>query len=122
MHPENESGITLGPGAVYIDGQEMGEVKSVEPMEATPYDRDILACDFSMIAKAMEEISFTTSITAKAWTRLMSALLGIEKEMYDTCPNRRVAHLSRYAKKRRTRNKNHGRMLKIFEKTKRRYI
>lgn len=120
MHPEN--GITLGPGTVYIDGQKLGDVKSIESMEATPYDSGILACDFSMIVKAMGELSFTTSITAKAWTRLMSVLLGVEKKMYDTCPNRRVAHLSRYAKKRRTRNKNYDRMLRIFEKTKRRYI
>lgn len=47
----------------------------------------------------------------------MLKMLGVWDAIIECCPNRRVVHLFRYAKKRRVRRKNIHRAIKILEET-----
>lgn len=42
-------------------------------------------------------------------------ILGIYNDMLDMCPNKRVVHLAKHARKLRTRKKNFNRVIKILE-------
>ena len=47
----------------------------------------------------------------------MMKILGVLDAIVDCCPNRRVVHLMRYAKKSKVRRKNLHRAIKILEET-----
>lgn len=52
------------------------------------------------------------------WVDALTAAIqpALDMERIDTCPNKRVVHLARHAKKWRTRKKNRRRAFKILEK------
>jgi hypothetical protein len=51
-----------------------------------------------------------------SWNACLTAIRWIYNSTYDDCPNRRVAHLMKYGKKARVRNKNFIRANKILNK------
>ena len=118
MPTKNENGITLGPGTVYINGEEFGGISEAE-CTVEPDDVDVLQHmrnNAALLANAAMDVTFSAEMAAKAFTRLCHVMTGIDKYLRETCPNRRVAHLARYAKKRRVREKNYKRMIRICEK------
>ncbi len=59
-------------------------------------------------------------ISVKPSKEVLNALFGICNLICDCCPNKKVAHLAKHARKRKTRNKNYSRCIRILEKVKKR--
>ena len=74
---------------------------------------------FKVLSNAFGEFSCSLKMATDAFTRFVHTITGIEDDLYSNCPNKRVVHLARYAKKPRVRKKNYNRMIKIAEKEKR---
>lgn len=58
----------------------------------------------------------TFEIPIKLSKELLNELFGIRKYVYENCPNKKVIHLAKYARKRRTRKKNLNRAIRILER------
>lgn len=54
-------------------------------------------------------------ISAKLSKEVLNKLFGICNSIFDCCPNKKVVHLAKHARKRKTRNKNYSRCIKIWE-------
>ena len=118
MPTKNENGITFGPWTVYINGEEFGEISDAN-CTVEPDDVDVLQHmrnKKALLAHAEMDVTFSAKVASKAFTRLCHVMTGIDRYLIETCPNRRVAHLARYAKKRRVREKNYKHMIRICEK------
>ncbi len=57
-------------------------------------------------------------ISAKLSEEALNKLFGICNSIFDCCPNKKVAHLAKHARKRKTRKKNFNRCIRILEKSK----
>ncbi len=57
-------------------------------------------------------------ISVKSSKEVLNALFGICKSICDCCPNKKVTHLAKHARKRKTRKKNFNRCIRILEKSK----
>lgn len=55
-------------------------------------------------------------ISAKLSKEALNKLFGICNSIFDCCPNKKVVHLAKHARKRKTRNKNCNRCIRILEK------
>lgn len=55
-------------------------------------------------------------ISAKLTEEALNKLFAICKSICDCCPNKKVVHLAKHARKRKTRNKNYSRCIRILEK------
>lgn len=55
-------------------------------------------------------------ISAKLSKEALNKLFGIRSLVYDYCPNKKIVHLAKHARKRKTRNKNYSRCIRILEK------
>lgn len=55
-------------------------------------------------------------ISVKPAKEVLNALFGICNLICDCCPNKRVAHLAKHARKRKTSKKNFNRCIRILEK------
>ena len=103
----------FGSGTLYISGpdgtiQPLGEVKEIE-METI---RDDGLPDFAKLSEGFEA---TATFTAKISKEFMLFVTGAYDVILTNCPNKRVVHLTKYGKKKRTRKKNLHRAIKILE-------
>lgn len=55
-------------------------------------------------------------ISAKLSKEALNKLFGLRSLVYDCCPNKKIVHLAKHARKRKTRNKNFNRSIRILEK------
>lgn len=105
--------IDLDSGTLYISGpdgttQKLGEVSElkIEPTldDIPPY-----------IAKINENFEASIECFALFNEQVMLIVTGMYDIILYTCPNKRVAYLAKYGKKKRTRKKNLHRAIKILE-------
>jgi hypothetical protein len=71
---------------------------------------------FKLLGKASAEMSCSIKMATDAFTRFVHLICGIKDDLESKCSNRRVVHLSKYARKNRTRKKNYNRMIRIVER------
>lgn len=113
--PTKNENITLGPGTVYINGDELGNISeancTVEPDEFVD-----MVNGMTKLYIATKEASLSFKMATSVFTRFAHVITGIDKHLRETCPNRRVVHLAYHAHKLRTRKKNYRRMIRICEK------
>lgn len=113
--------LHMGPGTLFIglpgeDAALLGEIKeaTLEPA------MDELENHWPDYVRPFdpEPASLTVTVKLKGaqWLNLLYGLHGTLALMFDLCPRRRVVHLTRYGKKKRTRKKNLRRMLRLLEK------
>ncbi len=55
-------------------------------------------------------------ISVKLSKEVLNAFFGICNLIFDYCPNKKVVHLAKHARKRKTRNKNYSRCIRILER------
>lgn len=112
-----EDRIQLGPSTLYFahSGEPLGTVTEIRSLDE---DDEFERCIDSVEALnlAGEGFSFSVKMASDTYVRLAHLLLGIDKALAEMCPNRRVVHLAKHAKKKRTRKKNYKRMIRICEK------
>lgn len=106
----------LNSGTMFIaeaDGDvvELGGISESIEFEEDVY-KDITPININ------KEYSLTCSfnMTKEMVTRLYDVFLGLGNAICDLCPNKKVVHLYKHAKKHRIRKKNRARMVKILEK------
>ena len=107
----------LGPGTLYIAGEPhpLGEVRAVEALAEEPAEEP----NENLVLKigpALQASSVTCTITAETFVAMSRALVGYVYGTLFACPNRRVVHLAKHSKKRRTRKKNWHRACRIVER------
>lgn len=107
----------MGEGKFYVattgNGYEplaMLEISSISTIEE-PEER---ADDHIYIPKLASFDSI--EISAKLSKEALNKLFGIRSLVYDCCPNKKIVHLAKHARKRKTRNKNYSRCIRILEK------
>ena len=86
----------------------LGDVNSTEEVETVTYagDQQYITTD------SFEDFACAIQISNANYMKI----LGIYNEMLDMCPNKKVVHLTKHARKLRTRKKNFNRVIKILEK------
>lgn len=93
-----------------------GYVPTDEEIQAT---RETLEPTLAAICQAVEKLAAALAEVLPVWAQALSEmvplLLKADREL-DRCPNHRVAHLARHARKYRTRKKNLHRAFKLLEK------
>ena len=107
--------IEFGSGTVYISNLEgvtspLGRINSAE-IETTPTveDEHVYIPNIGDYEAAIEGI-------CKLYKNALMYLTGVSQLAIDMCPNRKVVHLAKHAKKRRARKKNLNRAIYILEK------
>lgn len=115
------NGITLGPGTLYIGlpGEELvpiSEVKETKLIEAIE-NKD--AVEIRNIIRAPNEASFTVDLTKQVVEKFLMMITKVDQYILDIIReegHKKVCHLSRHAKKHRTRKKNFNRARRILVK------
>lgn len=107
--------IEFGSGTVYISNSEgttspLGRINGAE-IEATPTVEDE-----RVYIPYLEDYETTIEGICKFYKNALMYLTGVSQLAIDMCPNRKVAHLAKHAKKRRARKKNLNRAIYILEK------
>lgn len=110
----SEKMLDLSSGTLYIQGlngvtQKLGDIKEgvVEPISLD----DILP-SFARLNNAFEAKFECTSRIDELVILIMT---GTYDAIMNACPNKRVVHLAKYGRKKRTRKKNLHRAIKILE-------
>nr|DAP85223.1 MAG TPA: hypothetical protein [Caudoviricetes sp.] len=88
----------------------MLEISSISTIEE-PEER---ADDYIYIPKLAYFDSI--EISAKLLEEAPNKLFGICSLVYNCCPNKKIVHLAKHARKRKTRKKNFNRSIRILEK------
>lgn len=86
----------------------LGDVNPTEDVETVTYadDQQYITTD------SFEDFVCTIQLSNENYMKI----LGIYNDMLYMCPNKRVVHLTKHARKLRTRKKNFNRVIKILEK------
>lgn len=113
-----EKNIQLGAGKLFIStGDENCELLAEISEES---ELTVEVGDDSMptdgVIKAFNDLGEITLTATISWDELMDAVYRVTETVFNTCPNRRVAHLAKHARKERTRKKNLRRAFRIAEK------
>ena len=113
MHPDN-CNMAFGTGTLYINGEEFGGIIDANVTYAEDFGE--AAELVRTIGATSSEFSCTIKMATDEFVRLSHALLGIDKALAESCPNKRVVHLAHHAKKKRIRKKNYNRMIRMCER------
>lgn len=102
--------INLGAGVLTFNGYPIsvsggGPTVTVEAPEEPKHE------GFSATYTLVDEVSFTGTARLDQYT--LATLLGVAQAVFDMCPNRRVIHLAKHARKARTRKKNRHRAFEM---------
>lgn len=107
--------IEFCKGTVYINGEHFCDDVEIrcakEPDPLVEFDRVVY-----QIGQAAQEFTCSIKMATDAYVRFAHAMLGIDLALAEMCPNRRVVHLAKHAKKKRTRKKNYNRMIRECER------
>ena len=95
------------------DGNEC-EIQSLSQMEVTLEPN--IPEDYGIPLDTLSSATFSMHLSKEQYFRLIDVATGLFKLICELCPNKRVIHLAKYGKKRRTRKKNRARMIRILEK------
>ena len=107
--------IEFGSGTIYISNSEgttspLGRINDAE-IETTPTVEDE-----HIYIPYLEDYETTIEGICKFYKNALMCLTGVSQLAIDMCPNRKVVHLAKHAKKRRARKKNLNRAIYILEK------
>lgn len=109
----------LGPGRLFIgtpDGPEfLGNVYELEEEDIAPEEQWPKVNPF-ITAPHMAELTCSLKMTAQSIQKLIDAMLGVTKAVLELCPDKRVVHLAKHARKERTRKKNRRRAYRLLMK------
>lgn len=113
MIPNN---VELGPGEIYIcdSAGSWSRFGNVSELNCTIEDDDLFEASKKLMM-VVSEMEVSLMALARVSRDGMAAILGLTQAVLEQCPNRRVVHLARYAKKHRTRKKNLHRAFRILE-------
>lgn len=108
-----EENIKLSDYTFYIEGKDIGPTR-IEPFECNVDEvyeehRDEIFTVIDMNSEFTGEVTFRVKFN----TELFYKLTGLWDWIIDNCPNRRVVHLMQFNKKKRVRDKNFKRALRI---------
>lgn len=95
---------------IYIDGN---EYHGIPPFEATLEPVEEYVQD-NIKFRMNSPSSFTGTCKINKFT--LMKLIGVYSWVLDNCPNKRVVHLAKYAKKEKIRNKNFNRAIREIAK------
>lgn len=106
--------LNLSSGTVYIldsgeNQEELGTVSScnIECSDYSDYDGAVIS---------INRLEASIELFCRLSNDLIMTITGMRDAILKCCPNRRVVHLSIHGKKKRTRNKNLKRAIKILER------
>ena len=115
MGYEYDTTLIVG-GSTYFKDTNIPSIGPDYCTTSTQEDIRIIESDLKKVSHSLGKMWFSVKMSIDAYTKFIHTVLGIKTELEDRCPNRRVVHLSRHARKVRTRKKNYNRMIKIAEK------
>lgn len=64
---------------------------------------------------SLPSATFSIRMTKEQYFKLIDTATGLFKMICELCPNKKVVHLAKSAKKRKTRKKNRTRIIRILE-------
>lgn len=109
--PPKDTMIELGAGVLLFEGHPIhvsggGLAVIAEAPEEPKHE------GFRAAITLVDEVAFKG--TARLNMDALADLLGVTQHVLDECPNRRVIHLAKHARKARTRKKNRHRAFEII--------
>lgn len=115
--------IQFGPGVIFCSGSDgkpfmLGEVGNMEIMP-TKFETEIHEDVGPLIVSRQDEISFEVKIGKRKMDKFLQFALGITDMVLDIARaegHRRIVHLAKNSKKKRTREKNVRRAYRIVQK------
>lgn len=109
--------LRLGPGRLYfndpqgsdffVNAYELETVEEQAPEKPWPKENPF---------KCMGELTLSLTMVRQSAQRASRALLACTQSFFELCPNKKVKHLAKYAKKERTRKKNRRRAYRLLDK------
>lgn len=105
---EDNIRLTSGDLYIYKDGKASFNIETVDDEPTDPVVNDFI--------NALSNLEASFECTAKISEEAIMVLLGLRVAILSACPNKRVAYLADYARKKRTRKKNFHRAVKILER------
>ena len=87
---------------------ELGDANPTEDVETVTYADD----QQYITTNSFEVFTYMIRLSNENYMKI----LGIYNSMLDMCPNKKVVHLAKHARKLQTRKKNFNRVIKILEK------
>ena len=112
MHPYGCK-PTFGTGTLYINGEEFADITDMNVVYDEELDRAI--DNVTRLGLASSEFSCSVKMATDEFINFTHAILGIRDLMFETCSDRRIVHLARFSKKKRTRKKNYNRIIRWCE-------
>jgi hypothetical protein len=114
------SNIQLGPGRLFIEGHDgpeyLGSVYELDTLDCT-FEEEPWPKENPVIQRVLSEVlTFSIKMVGQAAQRALDALLGITEAVLELCPDKRVVHLAKHARKERTRKKNRRRAYRLMMK------
>ena len=114
------SNIQLGPGRLFIEGPDgpeyLGSVYELDTTDCT-FEKEPWPKENPFIKTGLSEtMTCSIKMVGQAAQRALDALLGVTKAMLELCPDKRVVHLAKHARKERTRKKNRRRAYRLLAK------
>lgn len=111
--------INLGSGTLYIselDGSytQLGDISEINSC----IDREDELQQVYMNKIGLENLEASFEVITKITKEVILAITGIRNIVIECCPNKRVVYLALYSRKKRTRQKNFHRAIKILERLK----
>lgn len=112
IHPSSGQLFIVTPDEAEYLGNvyELETVESTYDMEPWPKENPFLKAMYTA------EITCSLKMTAQSIQKLIDAMLGVTKAVLELCPDKRVVHLAKHARKERTRKKNRRRAYRLLMK------
>ena len=107
--------IELGSGTIYISNPDgtmspLGRINGVEIETTSTVEDD------PYYIPNIGDYETTIEGICKFYKNALMHLTGVSQLIIDMCPNRKIVHLAKHAKKKRARKKNLNRAIYILEK------
>ena len=105
----------LGPGKIYILNPDDSRsfITEIKELGVTA---EINENDIPETVKSINSLEASFECVARMSKEMILAITGVKDAILKYCVDERVAHLARYARKKKTRKKNFHRAIRIIEK------
>ena len=107
--------IEFGIGTIYISNP-YGTMSPLGRINGAEIETTSTAEDEQVYIPNIRDYEITIEGICKFYKNALTHLTGVSQFIIDVCPNRKVVHLAKHAKKRHARKKNLNRAIYILEK------
>lgn len=109
--------IKFGSGRFYFSGNEGEHIPLGDgiPEVKFEFDEEVEATDLRETISFLSQGEIAFEAMCRISKELYMSMTGLRNEILSLCPNKKVVHLAKHATKRKIRNKNFNRAIRILE-------